>query len=301
MDRTLSNAEIKSTRLRGLIKVVLVILVVSIASWLLINRIKPQVAEKDLYTATVESGDIVQTLTASGTVMPSFEYTINAPVVTEIKKIYQTNGALVEKGSTILELDQEYTALEFEKLKDELSLRKNNIEKLKLQFEKELRDLDFQNQIKALQINETDAQIKSQIRLKNVGGAAAEDIEKVKLQLNIMEIEKKALENELSFKKKLNMVESENLQLEYGIQTKRLSELRRKLTETTVRAEQSGVITWINEDLGKTVQIGEPLVRIADLKRYRVEAVTSDRNMQWLKVGTVVRVRINNLDLNGII
>jgi HlyD family secretion protein len=301
MDKPLDSKEIRNKKIKQLATWSISIGLILIVCFYALKRLAPKAKSKEIFLATVEKGDMMQTLTASGTIIPAFEYTINAPVVTEIKSIILTNGALVEAGSKILELDQEYTTLEYEKLKDELLLKKNNIEKLKLQFDKELKDLDLQNQIKGLQINETDAQIKSQTRLKNVGGAAAEDIEKVKLQLDIMEIEKKVLENELTYKRKINVVEKDNLELEYGIQVKRLTELRRKLSETTVTADKSGVITWINENIGKTVQVGEPLVRIADLESYRVEAVTSERNIQWLKVGTPVRIRVNNIDLNGTI
>ena len=301
MDRPIEKSEIQKRKYFQYSKWILISTLVIVALILGIQKLGPKTAFKDITIATVERGDVLQTLTASGTVIPALEYTINSPVVTEIKKIYLSNGSTVEPGTKILELDQEYTALEYEKLNDELLLRKNNIDKLKLQFDKELKDIGYQFQIKGLQINETDAQIQSQIRLKNVGGAAAEDIEKAKLQLSIMEIEKNLLENDLNYRKKLNVIEKSNLELEYGIQTKRLSELRRKLIETTVKADKSGVITWINEDLGKTVLVGEPLVRIADLKRFRVEALTSERNMPWLKVGTPVKVRINQKDLNGTI
>lgn len=274
---------------------------VGLLLWSLLRITEQGIRPQDITIATVETGNVRQTLTASGSVIPAFEYTINAPVITEIKTIFLSNGARVQPGEKILELDQEYTALEYQKLQDELLLKKNNIEKLKLQFAKELKDLDHQFAIKGLQINETDAQIKAQVRLKNVGGAAQEDIEKARLQLTIMQIEKDVLENDLTYRKKLEVLDRNNLELEYQIQAKRLAELRRKLSETTVTAEKSGVITWINEDLGKTVQVGEPLVRIADLQRFRVEAVTSDRHLQWLKPGTPVLVRINQQDLNGTI
>jgi HlyD family secretion protein len=270
-------------------------------TWALLRSTVQGISTADLTIATVETGDVLQTLTASGSIIPAFEYTINAPVITEIKSIYLSNGATVAAGNKILELDQEFTALEYQKLQDELLLKKNNIDKLKLQYDKELKDLEHQFTIKGLQINETDAQIKAQIRLKNVGGAAQEDIDKARLQLTIMQIEKEVLQNDLSYRKKLVVLDRNNLELEYEIQAKRLAELRRKLNETTVRAEKSGVITWINEDLGKTVQVGEPLVRVADLQRFRVEAITSDRNLQWLKPGTPVIVRINRQDLNGTI
>ncbi len=299
MDRPLNTSE-KNDSIRRKLAIGVVLGLLIIAGMIYVYRMfQPTIKTQDFTIAQVERGDVLQTLTASGTVIPALEYIINAPVVTEIKKIYLSNGAEVKRGDKILELDQEYTALEYEKLRDELRLRQNNIEKLKLQFDKELIDLDNQFKIKGLQIDEMDAQINSQVRLQKVGGAAVEDIEKAKLQLAVLGIEKDMLHSDLSFKKRLNVIEKNNLELEYEIQTKRLSELKRKLSETTVKSEMNGVITWINEDLGKTVQVGEPLVRIADLNKFRVEALTSDRNMPFLKVGTPVMVRVNRKDLSG--
>lgn len=299
MDKPIDAKTKRQTRLMKWGKWGGALLLLCLLSFALLRYASPKVEENSLYFGTVELGDMVQTLTASGTVVPAFEYTINAPVVTEIKRILRSNGALVEPGDVILELDQEYTALEYEKMRDELLLRANNLAKLRLQFDKELGDLELQNQIKGLQIHERDAQLQSQIRLEKVGGAAAEEIEAAKIQLQIMHLEKSMLELDLAYKRQVNQVEKQSLELEYGIQQKRLAELQRKLTETTVKAEEHGVITWINEDLGKTVQVGEPLVRIANLQQYRVEAVTSDRNLAWLKTGTPVRVRVNQQDLNG--
>jgi len=59
------------------------------------------------------------------------------------------------------------------------------------------------------------------------------------------------------------------------------------------------VITWINEDIGRTVAAGETLVRIADLGRYVVEATSSDRNSEKLSIGLPVKVRIGKNDLSG--
>jgi len=301
MDTPISIREINRAKMKKYGIVISFLVMIILFFYKSLDWFQPESSLKDLTIATVEKGNMLQTLNASGTIIPAFEYTINAPVVTEIIKIYLTNGAEVDAGIKIMELDQEFTVLEYEKLNDELMLRKNNISKLNLQLDKDLNDIQLQNQIKALQIDETNAQILSQVRLQNVGGASLEDIEKVKLQLKIMQIEKSMLDNELKYKKSFNHVEKQNLELEYNIQSKRLKELSKKLTETIVIAKNKGVITWINENLGKTVQQGEPLVRIANLDSYRVEATTSDRNMQWLNVGTPVIVRINNTDIQGTI
>lgn len=301
MDKPIAQQTLKKKRIRTAFRLGLFVFLL-IAGWRLTTlALAPKIEMRDLVVASVEQGDVMQTLTASGTVVPAFEYTINAPVVSEIKHIHKRSGSRVAPNDIILELDQEYTTLEFEKLNDELMLRRNNLNMLKLDFDKALRELEFQNQIKDLQIAEVDAQIMAQARLLKVGGAAAEDLEKAELQLQVMRIEKQVLENDLAFKRQKNSIEQRNLELEFDIQAKRLAELRRKLDETTVTADRGGVITWISADLGKTVQVGEPLVRIANLDAFSIEAVTSDRNMDFLKAGTPVVVRVNREELKGVI
>lgn len=299
MDKQISKSEQKRHKLKGIAPWIIVITSLAIGYYGLRQVLTKKADASDLHIVTVEHGDIRQTLSAAGTVIAASERVINAPVSTEIESVLLSTGAPVKKGDLILRLDQEYTALEYERLKDELSLRRNNIEKLKLQFDKDLRDIDYQDQIKALQLDELKAQLSDQQRLLNIGGATSEDVEAAELQLSIAKIEKKVLENELAFKQSVNGTDKKNLQLEYDIQGKRLKELQRKLSETKVTSPQNGVITWINEDIGKTVAEGEPLVKIANLNKYKVEATTSDRNSEKLQVGLPVEVRVGNERLAG--
>lgn len=299
MDKQISQSEQKKNRLKGYTPWILGLLVLVAAYYGMRKVFTKKADSKDFHIVQVEKGDIQQTLSAAGIVVAASERVINAPVSTEIEEVLISTGTSVKNGDLILKLDQEYTQLEYDRLNDELSLRRNNIDKLKLQYDKDLRDIDYQDQIKALQLSELKAQLSDQERLLSIGGATAEDVEAANLKLSIAKIEKKVLENELSFKRSVNATDKNNLQLEYNIQVKRLRELKRKLNETQVRSPQNGVITWINEDIGKTVAEGEPLVKIANLNRYKVEATTSDRNSEKLQIGLPVEVRIGKERLTG--
>ncbi|MEM9544560.1 MAG: HlyD family efflux transporter periplasmic adaptor subunit [Bacteroidota bacterium] len=299
MDRQLTSKEQAKGRYKRWIYFIGVGLLLIVVVYGFRSLLEKKANESDFFIAKVEKGDVTNTVSASGTVIPSFEREINAPVATEIKNVTLSTGAQVEEGDLILELDQEYTKLEYEKLKDELDLRKNNIEKLKLQFDKDLRDLDYRDQIKGLQVDELKAQVADQKRLLNIGGGTVEELEQAELKLKVAKLEKKMLENELGYSRNVNVNEKKGLELEYTIQEKKLRELSRKLTETSVRAPQKGVITWINEDIGRTVAEGETLVRIADLGRYVIEATSSDRNSQKLEVGLPAMVRIGKSSLKG--
>jgi len=299
MDRDISQSEQSRNKLKRFIPLILIVSLLAFAYYMLRTKFKKTGKTSDFHIVQVEQGNIRSTLTAAGLVIASSERVINSPVSTEIEDVKLSMGAEVNKGDLILKLDQEFTSLEYEGLEDELSLRKNNIDKLKLQFDKDLRDIDYQDQIKALQLSELKAQLSDQERLLKIGGATAEEVEAAKLQLSIAEIEKKVLENELQFKRQINTTDKNNLQLEYDIQLKRLKQLGRKLKETQVKAPANGVITWINEDIGKTVIEGEPLVRIANLNRFEIEATTSDRNSKDLQIGLPVEIRINREKMMG--
>jgi len=299
MDRDISHEQKESRRFKKLLPFILLVAGIVGAYFLLRNVLTKTASASETRIAKVERGHIKSTLAAAGLVMPASERVINAPVTTEIQEVMMRPGAEVSKGDKILKLDQEYTALEYDKLQDELSLRKNSISKLKLEFDKNLRDLDYENQIKALQLSELETQLIDQQRLLTVGGATAEEVEAADLKLKIARIEKKKLENELQYQQSVNATEKDNLQLEYDIQAKRLRELSRKLAETVVQSPSDGVVTWINEDIGKTVTIGEPLVKIANLDRYRIEATTSDRNAKQILVGQAVEIRIGKEKLAG--
>ena len=301
MDRELSKQEKSKGQINKWMYPLLGIALLIVAIWGLRSVLAKKGKSSDFHIVSIERGDISNTLSASGTVIASSERVINAPVTTEISEVFLSTGTQVGKDELILKLDQEYTRLSYDQLKDELALRKNNIEKLKLQYDKDLKDLDYRDQIKGLQLSELKTQVSDKERLFKVGGATQEEVEASKLQLNIAELEKKMLENELAYKRSVNKNEKKNLELEYDIQYKRLAELQRKLDETLVKATEDGVITWINEDIGKTVNEGEPLVRIANLNKFKVEASTSDRNSKSLDVGMPVQVRIGKVRLNGTI
>lgn len=301
MDKEINYKERRSAKIRKWMRALIIIGLLIFAYFFVRKWLLPKATFSEFTIATIERGDIKNTFTASGVVVPAFEREINAPVKTEIKKLITPKGSLVKNNELIMELDQEFTKLEYEKLEDELGLKRNNIDKLKLTFDKDLKDLDYQDQIKALELSELDAQIKDQERLLIIGGGTPEDLEKVQLRRKVAGIEKKMLENNLAYAKSVNLTDKANLELEYKIQQKRMQELRRKLAETSVRSPLNGVITWINENIGKTVLEGEPLVKIAVLDTYIVEASSSDRNSERIQVGLPAIVRINRTEILGTI
>ncbi|MFK8105006.1 MAG: efflux RND transporter periplasmic adaptor subunit [Saprospiraceae bacterium] len=299
MDRPISNTaqqkQIASKIFKGFI-----FLAAVIGCFFLLRKVlTTKATKKDFSIAQVEKGLIENVITASGLVIPSFEQQINAPINTEIKAIHLKSGTEVKPGDLIMDLDEEFIRLEYESLKDQLEVQKNNMSRLGLSYDKDLNDLDYDNQIKALQIARMEAQLSDVKRLKAIGGATQEEVEEATLNLKIAKLEKNKLGNELNFRKKVVTNDRRNLELEVLIQEKKQAELKRKLRETSVAAPRAGVITWVNENIGRKVKEGEALVRMANLENFRVEASCSDRYGSQLKLGMLVKVRIDDQDLQG--
>ncbi len=301
MDRQLAPSEKRPQAFRKIIWVMGILLLLVLAFLLLRNLLTKKIDLDDMIIAQVERGLVENRVTASGTVIPSYERAINAPVSTEINEVYLEAGAQVKKGDLIMELDNEYTKLEYDQIRDQLEVRKNNIYKLKLSYDKDLRELEYNSEIKKLQVAQLEAELKDQKRLHEVGGSTLEEVQAAELALQVSQIEEKVINNDLDYKTRVNDSEKQNLELEYKIQEKKLAELSRKLKETKVIAESDGVLTWINEDLGKKLNEGDLIVKLANLEKFKIEATSPDRYAAQIRLGAEAIVRINKKEVQATI
>lgn len=301
MDRPISESKKRKTATLKWLRYVLVIALIAIVFLLVRRFLRTKVDRSDFQVAKVEMGDVENAISAYGSVVPAFEQQLNAPIATEIKEVLVRSGAAVEKDVLLMQLDDEYIQLQYDQIQDQVELKKNNITRLRHEYEKNLNDLRYETEIKGLQLSALEAQLKDAERLQKIGSATVEEVEKAQLELEIAQLEKKKLDNNLEFKEKTINSDRRNLELEMLIEEKKLKELRRKLTETTVRAPRPGVVTWINESIGQKVNEGEALVRLANLEAFRIEASCSDRYANIVKTGLPVRVRVNREDLTGYI
>lgn len=299
MDRPVSSEKQQKAKRGKLSRAILIILVLAAAVWGLRKVLTRSIEKGDFITATVNRGDIENTITATGLVIPAFEEQVNSPIATQIKEVFLISGSEVQPGDKVLELNQSFIKLEYESVADRLELRRNNITKLKLEFDKNINDLDYDSQIQGLQIEGLKASLQDAKRLNQIGGATDEEVERAQLSLEIAELQKRKLENELNFRRSVVESDRRNLELELQIDEKELSQLRQKLAQTIVKAPRAGVVTWVNESIGQQVNEGDPLVRIANLDRFRIEASASDRYSEQITVGLPVRVRVGKNRLPG--
>lgn len=301
MDKVIGKEVTAKKRKKTLLYVLLSVCVLIAAIFSVRFAFSASLKKSQFTTAVVEQGDIENTLTASGEMRPEFEQVITSAINASIQNVLLDAGSDVKSGQAILILDKAAAQAEYEKLKFSLESKRNGIQKLKLELDKSFYDIRSNNDIKRLRINSLEAALEDAKRLYKAGGGTREDIEQAELNLKVAQLEKKQLENEIRSKQKTMQVEIRESELAAAIEEEDLKELGRKLQLANVVATRPGVITWVNKNIGASIQEGETLVRIANLESYKVAGSISDSYLDQLHNAMPAIVVINETKFRGIV
>lgn len=301
MDKELAPEITNRSRTRSLLIGVVGVITLAIAITWLRDAVKTSVEGAKIRTATAEIGPVENSLNATGEVIPAYEQIITSPIRASIRRVLLTPGTAVKSGQAILDLDKSLTEIELEKLNDQLALKRNGIDQLRMKLNKSLYDAEVNDQIKLLNINRLRAELEGSMRLKKVGGSTGEDVTRAENALRVAELEKKQLENDLAYNRQSMGASLRETTLQAQIEEKNLKELTHKLKQADIIADRPGVLTWVNENIGSAVNEGEMLAKLADLASFRVEGSCSDVYAEQVKVGLPVIVKVNETNLRGLI
>jgi HlyD family secretion protein len=299
MDKLIEAEVVQQKKKRTIIVVVFVLGVLLAVFFFLRSSLSATVSRSVITTAKVEKGNVENTLTASGEVLPEFEETITSPIAASIQAVLLNAGSSVTAGQSVITLDKSTAQTEFEKRKFQLESKRNELRKLKLELDKSFYDIKSSNDIKQLRINSFEADVENAKRLFKAGGGTREDIEKAALDLQVARLEKQQLENEILSKQQTMKVEMREAEIATSIQQNDLIELERKLERANIVASRNGVVTWINKNIGAAIHEGEALARIADLNSFKVQGSISDTYLDQIRRGMPVIIRINETSIKG--
>ncbi|MVN79149.1 HlyD family efflux transporter periplasmic adaptor subunit [Hymenobacter sp. HMF4947] len=262
--------------------------------------VQPSLQRVDLLTAPVETGDVDASLTAAGTIIPGREAVITSPIQSTIRRVALAVGARVQPGQTILELDKELAASSLAKLSDEQLRNQNKNSQLQLTLERSLTDLEALQQAQALKVSSLQSTLRDEQHLLEIGGGTAEAVRQAELNLHVASLEAARLRRQLANQRLASRADRRELGYTVSMQQRSIAELATKLRQADISTQQPGVLTWVNDNLGSTVQAGDALARVADLSRFRVRATISDAYADQLHPGDAVLVRLGpGTDLRG--
>ncbi|HEX8548161.1 MAG TPA: HlyD family efflux transporter periplasmic adaptor subunit [Cytophagaceae bacterium] len=253
----------------------------------------------EITTSIVEKGDIENTINASGEILPEFEEVVTSSIEATLQEVLIDVGSKIKSGQSILALDKSLAKTQYEKSKFQLESKENEILKLKLELDKSYFDIKSNDAIKQLTINSLEANVENAKKLHKAGGGTLEDVKEAELKLKVAILEKQRLENEILSKRKTMTVQRKEAEIAASIQKSDLMELGRKLQLGNVLARRSGIVTWVNKNIGANVVAGEPLARISDLSSFKIGGRISDTYVDQLYVGMPAIIKINQTTMRG--
>jgi HlyD family secretion protein len=299
MDKVIEE-EVKTQKKKKAFSFILISVVILIAAiWLVRTSFASSLKKSNITTAVVERGDIENTISATGEILPEFEEIITSPINASIQNVVMDAGNKVQAGQSILTLDKSAAQTEYDKEKFELESKRNDIAKLKLDLNKSFYDIKSNNDIKQLRISSLEADVENAKRLYKAGGGTKEDVDKAELDLKVANLEKQQLENEIKSKQQTMQLEIREAEIAADVEKNNLDELQRKLNAANIVATRAGVVTWVNKNIGASVSEGESIARIADLSSFKITGSISDNYLDQLHNGMTAIIRINDEQIRG--
>jgi HlyD family secretion protein len=299
MDTSIEK-EVSARKKRNLIVIIGVALfVLALGTLLVRNFFKSTISRSEINTAVVQTGDIENTINASGEVLPEFEEVLTSPINASVRSVSMEAGKKVNAGQSILTLDKSAAQTDFDKLGFQIESKENEIRKLKLDLEKSFYDIKSNNKIKQLRISNLIDAVSNAKRLFKAGGGTREGIEQAELNLKVAELEKQQLENEILSKQQTMKIEIREAEISLAIQRNDQLALKRKLDLANVQAARPGVVTWVNRNIGAMVREGDPIARIADLSSFKVAGTISDNMLDQVSNNMPAIIRTNDILLRG--
>ena len=301
MDRPLNDAIQQKRSFQRILWILLILGLILSGLYFFRQQLKTSIQSNEFRTTIAEKGKVESTIAAAGEVIPTYEQVLSSPIRASIQEVLKPIGSQVARGERILSLDKSESLLELDRLKDQLELKKNEITRLKFQLDQTLFDLEIEDSIKALNLRRLQAERDDAKRLLDIGGGTQEQLEEATLNLKIAQLEKKKLEHQLQTQRKATETEIREKDLQASIQSNNVKELEWKLEKADIRAQRSGVLTWVNDRIGIPVAGGESLARLADLGHFKIIGSISDIYAEKLKLGLRTLVNINDTLLYGTI
>lgn len=269
------------------------------AVWAINRAVAPSVPAAELLIAEVKRGSIADTINASGLVIPVHEELLPSPVQSRVAKVHARAGQQVKAGELLLELDDRLVKLEAERLKEQLAQQENRVLALTLELEQKRKQLTSAIELLELDLQSARAKLLRSQTLRKAGGISAEDMLTAELNVQRIDIQLRQHREQIEDSKRSTRSNIDGARLQKSILGKQLAQQEQLLAQTRVRAPFDGMLTWLAQEEGAAVGVGQLVAKVSDLHHYRVEAALSDYHARSVAPGQPVRVEQASLLLAG--
>lgn len=299
MDREVSKQTLAKERKQRIIKLAAIVGGVVAVAIVLLNILQNGVQESSLQFSTAERGAIELTINTSGVVQPAVEEAVVSPISSRLLEVFHKHGDSVTKGTPLLQLDLLATQSSYEKLKDQLQMRILEGEQREAQNASNLSNMQMNLKVMEMQIDQKRIELKNALRLDSLGGGTAGTVRQVEMNLKVAELEREQLKLKITNEQRIANAQRNVKELEVQIAQKNLAEIEKVLSEARIEAPRTGILTFINTQVGSQVSAGQQVAIVSDLTQFRIDGEFPDGYAARVTPGTPVTIKVGSNRLNG--
>jgi HlyD family secretion protein len=269
------------------------------AAWGINRAVRPGLSASDIVVADVRRGNVDNTISAAGVVIPVHEEVVSSPGASRVARVLAKPGQQVKQGELLLELDDREIRLALESLKEQLAQQENKIVGLGLDMDQKLKQIRSAIELLEIDLQASRALRERNRKLRESGLVSGQDLlsSELNVQRNEVQLRQQRELSEDTRRVTASGIAAAKLQAE--ILQKQIARQEGLLQQTRVAAPFSGMLTSLVEEEGASVAAGQLVARVSELNNYRVEATLSDFHVRLLAAGQPVRVEQNGEVLPG--
>lgn len=299
MDRQISKEEQRKAKIKKSRPYIIGTVAVVVLGTILMFSLQSSVSRDDLLIATADTGSIQTSVTGSGSVVPAFEEIINSPISTRIVEVYCKAGDSVDVGTPLLRLDLQNTETELNKLKDQIAMKRYELEQQEVNNDTRVKDLDMQVKVKEMAVNRMEVELRNERYLDSLGSGTGDKVREAELKYNTGKLELEQMRQKLESERRVTVADRKVKNLEINIAEKNLGLMNRTLDDARIRSPRKATLTYINDQIGQKISEGEQIAVISDLSHFKVDGEIADSYGDRIGVGSKVMVKAGRMQLPG--
>ena len=299
MDQPVDPRHLTRRRQRQFALLGLALLALLCAAWALNRLVAPSVDRDSLRIVEVRRGPIADTINAAGVVVPVREEQVVAPARTRIARVLAKPGQVVKKGELLLELDAAATSLAIDNLEEQIAQQDIRVQALSLELAQKQRQLASEIELLELDLEAAKVKLGKFERLHKLGAVSASELADAGLAVKRTQIELRQKRESVAGSRAATQTDVAGARLQAQVLRKALAQQQALLAQAQVRAPFDGMATWLLTDIGASVDIGQTVAKVSELRNFRVEATVSDFYARYLEPGQAVRVSYSGQAMAG--
>ncbi len=299
MDSQIPKAVIARRRRARIIRAAIYSCAAVVLFTVLLTRLQGGLRLSPSDVSVVETGPLEMTVSASGKVVPLYEEIITSPVSSKVMEVYRKTGDMVAKGEPVLKLDLVAVNTDYERLRDELEMKRSQMARQQVSSQTQLSELKMQISVDSMRLQRAIVLLRNEHYLDSIGASTEDRLRQAELDMKVQALQYDQLKLQYSNLMKNIAVDMQVAELDYNIAKKKLDLAARTMEDARIISPMDATLTWVNDQIGSSVTPGAQLAVVSDLEHFKVEAEIADSYAGKVSPGARAVIEIGREKIEG--